>query len=64
MKRTLLFFLSVLLSLGAMAAYQRVSVHDPSIVYTNGSYYVFGSHHAAARSTDLMNWTDVSSSWR
>jgi arabinan endo-1,5-alpha-L-arabinosidase len=32
-------------------------VHDPSIIRADdGSYYVFGSHLAAARSTDLMRW--------
>ncbi|GEM_PF-157744 len=31
-------------------------VHDPSVIKTNDTYYVFGSHLAAAKSTDLMNW--------
>lgn len=32
-------------------------VHDPSVIRADdGSYYVFGSHLAAARTTDLMNW--------
>jgi arabinan endo-1,5-alpha-L-arabinosidase len=36
----------------------RVSVHDPSItVSEDGTYYVFGSHIAAAKSTDMINWT-------
>lgn len=40
--------------------FQHVSVHDPSIIKgNNGSYYVFGSHIAAAKSTDLMNWTSL-----
>ena len=34
----------------------RVTVHDPSVVYDKGTYYVFGSHMAWAKSTDLMNW--------
>lgn len=34
----------------------RVTVHDPSVVYDNGTYYVFGSHMAWAKTTDLMNW--------
>ena len=38
------------------------SVHDPSIIKANGTYYVFGSHLASAKSTDLMNWTQISSS--
>lgn len=36
--------------------YKRVSVHDPSIVYAEGKYYLFGSHMAWAKSDDLMNW--------
>lgn len=37
-----------------------VAVHDPSVVRADdGSFYVFGSHLAAARSTDLMNWQYV-----
>ena len=35
---------------------KRVTVHDPSVVYDNGTYYVFGSHMAWAKTTDLMNW--------
>lgn len=34
----------------------RVTVHDPSVVYDNGTYYIFGSHMAWAKTTDLMNW--------
>ena len=35
-------------------------VHDPSVIRADdGSYYVFGSHLAAARSTDLMGWQFV-----
>lgn len=40
-----------------VAAKERVSVHDPSIVKDGGTYYVFGSHIEAAKSTDLQNWT-------
>lgn len=37
---------------------RRVSVHDPSIIKdTDGTYYIFGSHMAWAKSTDLENWT-------
>ena len=39
----------------------RVSVHDPSITKSSdGTYYVYGSHTAAAKSTDLVNWTQLS----
>ena len=35
-------------------------VHDPSIVYDrNGHYYIFGSHNAIARTSDLRNWNGV-----
>ena len=37
-------------------SYSRVSVHDPSVVYDNGTQYIFGSHMAWAKSKDLMNW--------
>ena len=38
----------------------RVSVHDPSVIYdNNGTYYIFGSHMAVAKTTDLMNWSEV-----
>lgn len=34
------------------------SVHDPSVVVgEDGTYYIFGSHMAAASSTDLRDWT-------
>jgi arabinan endo-1,5-alpha-L-arabinosidase len=44
-----------------LTAKQRVSVHDPSVVYDQASrrYYVFGSHRDVAWSTDLQNWTRV-----
>ena len=29
--------------------YKRVSVHDPSIIKADGSYYIFGSHRAWAK---------------
>ena len=41
--------------------FKNVSVHDPSIVKDNGSYYIFGSHLAAAKSQDLMNWSLIGS---
>ncbi len=44
---------------GQTITFANASVHDPSIVKVGTEYYVFGSHLAAARSTDLMNWTLV-----
>lgn len=44
-------------------AYQRTSVHDPSIVVdtitdpARETFYIFGSHMGVSRSTDLLNWT-------
>ncbi|HEY5809792.1 MAG TPA: glycoside hydrolase family 43 protein [Povalibacter sp.] len=39
--------------------FANASVHDPSVIKVDGDYYVFGSHLAAAKTTDLMNWTLV-----
>lgn len=56
-------FLSAFTGLSAFAANQRVSVHDPSIVKDNGTYYVFGSHIEAAKTTDLRNWKRFSNGY-
>ncbi|CAH1193025.1 hypothetical protein PAECIP111892_01133 [Paenibacillus auburnensis] len=37
--------------------FSNVSVHDPSVVKDGDTYYVFGSHIAAAKTKDLMNWS-------
>ena len=37
-----------------------VSVHDPSIIKADGSYYIFGSHRAWAKSDDLISWETIS----
>lgn len=42
--------------------FKNVSVHDPSIMKSNGTYYVIGSHLASAKTTDLMQWQQISSS--
>ena len=44
---------------------KRVSVHDPSIVWEPASqtYYIFGSHRASARTTDLMSWNSFTAPW-
>lgn len=36
-------------------------VHDPSVIKVKDTYYVFGSHLAAAKSQDLLEWTQISS---
>ncbi len=46
----------------AQPAFSEVTVHDPSVVREGGAFYVFGSHLAAARTTDLMNWTQIATS--
>lgn len=38
----------------------NASVHDPSVIKVDDTYYVIGSHMAMAKTTDLMNWTQVS----
>ena len=66
MKKYLYILLSALVPMGAMAyTLKRVSVHDPSIVWEPASqtYYIFGSHRAAAKTTDLMNWTAFTAPW-
>lgn len=51
---------------GSTEEIKRVSVHDPSIVKDkdNGTYYVFGSHLATAKSDDLVNWTAISTDYQ
>ena len=40
--------------------WQDIGVHDPSIVKAGDTYYIFGSHLAAAKSDDLINWEYIS----
>jgi arabinan endo-1,5-alpha-L-arabinosidase len=46
-------------------ALKRVSVHDPSVVWdpASSNYFIFGSHRASARSTNLMSWTAFTAPW-
>ena len=39
--------------------FNDLAVHDPSVIKSGDAYYVFGSHLAAAKSIDLMNWTYI-----
>ena len=43
---------------GTLLQTGRVTVHDPNIVYNHetGEYYIFGSHMAWAKSSDLAKW--------
>ena len=46
-------------------AFRDAYVHDPSILRAgDGTYYIFGSHMAAAKSGDLMNWEMISTDAR
>ena len=66
MRKCLFILLTALVPMSALAySLKRVSVHDPSIVWEPASqtYYIFGSHRAAARTTDLMSWTAFQAPW-
>lgn len=41
--------------------FSEVTVHDPSVIKAGGTWYVFGSHLAGAKTDDLMNWTLIDS---
>jgi arabinan endo-1,5-alpha-L-arabinosidase len=43
----------------APLAFANAGVHDPSVIRADGQFYVFGSHLAAAKTPDLMNWTKI-----
>lgn len=45
------------------AAPKRAWVHDPSIIKADNTYYLFGSHLADAKSTDMINWTQMNTDW-
>ncbi len=62
MKKVLITALAAF-SMTAAAASAEVSVHDPSIIKSNGTYYIFGTHITAAKSTDLINWTEFTNGY-
>ena len=41
--------------------FKDVSVHDPSVINVDGTYYVFGSHLAVAKTDDLISWELIGS---
>jgi arabinan endo-1,5-alpha-L-arabinosidase len=43
-------------------SFKDVTVHDPSVIKTNGTYYVIGSHLAFAKTNDLIQWQQINSS--
>jgi arabinan endo-1,5-alpha-L-arabinosidase len=49
------------LDLQRVPVFKEASVHDPSIIKVNNNFYVFGSHLAAAKTKDFMQWDMVAS---
>ena len=39
-----------------------VSIHDPSVVFRNGTYYIWGSHLGVGSSKDLVTYKGLSAS--
>ncbi len=65
----LVLLLALLCSCAALAdnaslpapKFKEVSVHDPSVIRAeDGTFYIYGSHMAAAKSTDLIRWEMIS----
>ena len=62
MKKTITTILALLalapLTVNAITL-NRVSIHDPSVVYNPGDqfYYIFGTHRGLARTKNMMNWS-------
>lgn len=44
--------------------FTEASVHDPSVIKVDDTFYVFGSHLSAAKTNDLMNWELIDSGVR
>jgi len=40
------------------------SLHDPSIYQDGDTYYIFGSHMTAAKSTDLLKWVSIGDGYK
>lgn len=40
-------------------SFTNIAVHDPSVIFADNQYYVFGSHLSVAKSPNLTNWTRV-----
>ena len=47
-------------SLYTTAGGSVVSIHDPSVVYRNGTFYIWGSHLGVASSQDLVTYKGLS----
>ena len=55
----LVLLLAVVFAQSAQAAqvkFGNAAVHDPSVLYADGAYYIYGSHMQAAKSADLQDW--------
>lgn len=52
-----LSFLLMALSASYATNYTDVSVHDPSVMRVDDTYYIVGSHMAGAKTKDFMRWT-------
>lgn len=63
MKKAIFSIMTAVMSLMAVTAMAEVSVHDPSIIKANGTYYIFGTHITAAKSEDLINWTSFTNGY-
>ncbi len=58
-KTGVLLALLLALTLPAQAAqvkFKNASVHDPSVLVDGDTYYIYGSHMQAAKSSDLQDW--------
>ena len=56
----LLLALALMLPMSAgaekLVKFKNVSLHDPSVMFADGTYYIYGSHMQAAKSSDLQDW--------
>ncbi len=41
-----------------------IGIHDPSVVYKDGTYTIWGTHLGVAQSKDLVEWTGLSANGR
>lgn len=51
-------------SMTTSTSYREIGIHDPSIYYNSGdaTYYIMGSHIGFAKTSDLLNMTNIGSS--
>ncbi|MEK4946691.1 MULTISPECIES: glycoside hydrolase family 43 protein [Carnobacterium] len=42
--------------------FKNVTVHDPSVIQSEGSFYIIGSHLGFAKTKDLIQWEQLSTS--